>query len=223
MGDEQQSQPKQRKQYGTLRLSEKVIGGLAFIILAGWVVKSTTGSEAAPVETGFPWFATASIASALIVITLLAFKINCLEFVPVKLQQRLLPIVCILPVIGFLIEEMSSVETAMTVGGAIALAYISATSYWRNIVPNFVKDPLATQTRERRDDESAAATAAPPAAGPAPTPAPASPAENAGDPRPTAGAAEATEAKAPDSTAPSSPDEPARASPADRTSASGES
>lgn len=142
MGEE--TQARRKKQYGQLRLSEKVIGVLALVVLGGWIAALTSRGESAP-ATEFPWFATASIVGCVLVLILIVLKLNCLEFFPAKVQERLLPIVSLLPAIGFLIEELSGVESLMTVGGAMMLAYISATSYWRNYFPGFITNPLGVE------------------------------------------------------------------------------
>ena len=68
-----------------------------------------------------------------------------------KVQEKLLPCVSLLPLAGFLVQELSSFRSLLTVGGAIALAYLSATSHWRNYIPDFVTNPLGEE--EKKDDD----------------------------------------------------------------------
>ena len=159
---------KKPKLYGQLRPSEIVLSIIAGLMLLGWAFHAldyagppvatpvTTTPEPAPETTPvappettpvvFPWFATFSIPSAVLVLVLIFLKLNCIQFLPRNGQEKILPYISLFPVLGFLIAELGSVQTFLTVGGAVALAYISATSYWRNYIPEFITNPLGTES-----------------------------------------------------------------------------
>ena len=162
------------KEYGKLRPSEKVLGIIALLMLVGWVFRWLYVDEADS-STGFPWFLTFSIPSAVIVLVLIFLKLNVIEILPGKLQEKMLPYISLLPVLGFLIAELNSFQRLLTVGGAMALAYISATSYWRNYIPDFVTNPLGAKSPAAGEPEKSSPTdtkapAPPPAAPPPPAP-----------------------------------------------------
>ena len=154
---------KKPKLYGKLRPSEIVLSIIAVLMLLGWafhaldyggppVATPVAAPETTPVpppETTpsvFPWFATFSVPSAVLVLVLIFLKLNCISLIPGNGQEKMLPYISLLPVLGFLIAELGSVQTFLTVGGAVALAYISATSYWRNYIPEFITNPLGTES-----------------------------------------------------------------------------
>ncbi len=159
---------KNRKKYGKLRPSEIVLSIIAMLMLLGWLFHAldyagppvatpvTATPEPAPETTPvatpettpavFPWFATFSVPSAVLVLALIFLKLNCISLIPGNGQEKMLPYISLLPVLGFLIAELGSVQTFLTVGGAVALAYISATSYWRNYIPEFITNPLGTES-----------------------------------------------------------------------------
>ncbi len=160
-----------RKLYGRLRPSEIVLGIIAVLMLLGWAFHALDYGgppETTPVpppETTpsvFPWFATFSVPSAVLVLVLIFLKLNCIALIPRNGQEKMLPYISLLPVLGFLIAELGSVQTFLTVGGAVALAYISATSYWRNYIPEFITNPLGTESapETQKADDSASTTPA---------------------------------------------------------------
>ena len=149
MGAKDRNEP---KQYGKLRPSEIALSIIAALMLLGWAFRwmGYGGPPEPPPETAptvFPWFAVFSIPSAVLVLALIFLKLNCIELLPGKGQEKILPYISLLPVLGFLIAELSSVQTFLTVGGAMALAYISATSYWRNYIPDFITNPLGADAQ----------------------------------------------------------------------------
>ncbi len=181
---------KNRKKYGKLRPSEIVLSIIATLMLLGWLfhaldyagppvatpVVTTTpmpAPEAAPETTPvaapemtpavFPWFATFSVPSAVLVLALIFLKLNCISLIPGNGQEKMLPYISLLPVLGFLIAELGSVQTFLTVGGAVALAYISATSYWRNYIPEFITNPLGTESEPGTPPQKTPAPTATPA------------------------------------------------------------
>jgi len=134
-------------QHGALRRSEKVLGILALVILFGWILCWTPAGGEAGVRKigsgpGLWWFGLLSAIGSLLVLALIFMKFYCVDILPERLQEKLLPCVSLLPVLGFFIMELDSIPSIFTVGGSIALAYISATSYWRSRLPEFVTNPL---------------------------------------------------------------------------------
>ncbi len=177
----------ERKQHGRLRPSEIALTIIAGLMLLGWAFRwmGYGGPPEAPSDTApavFPWFATFSVPSAVLVLALIFLKLNCIELLPGKGQEKILPYISLLPVLGFLIAELSSVQTFLTVGGAMALAYISATSYWRNYIPDFITNPLGADAADSR--------AAPPKGEPKKTPLPPAVSLPKEEPAPGAGSTE---------------------------------
>lgn len=122
-----------------LSLAEKILGPIAVLVIVGWIM-----SWSRPL-VGFSfkdWFTILSFLGALVVVALLILKLLGKRFLPEKMENLALSIASLAPVVGFMIWQISSPASFLTVGGSIALAYISATTYWRKHIPSIAMDPL---------------------------------------------------------------------------------
>ncbi len=120
-----------------LSLAEKILGAIGVLIIIGWILGWSQGGF------GFKnWFPLLSFPGALVVVALLILKLLGKKFLPEKMENLALSIASLAPVVGFMIWQISSPASFLTVGGSIALAYISATTYWRKHIPSIAMDPL---------------------------------------------------------------------------------
>jgi hypothetical protein len=146
---------------GKMPLAEKVLGAIALCILIGWILPGSFFKD-----TFFRmWFPTLSFVGALIVAALVILKLFGQRPLPPKAERYVIPVASLLPVLGFLVDELLSVTRLLTVGGSIVLAYISATTYWRKHIPEFAMKPLGDASSSEAPQGSAPAAAAP-SAGP---------------------------------------------------------
>ena len=132
-----------------LPLTEKVISPIALLVVVGWIIRwSSTGYF----DLFKAWFATLSFLGALAVAILVGLKLFRIRPLPPKVERQVIPIASIIPVAGILIESVNSVYNFLTVGGSIALAYISATTYWRKHIPEFAMKPLGETAATEKGD-----------------------------------------------------------------------
>lgn len=162
MADEFEPETERRVGSG-LTLAEKVAVPLALTLLVGWTytyVKNagSAGDSTPPVAQS--WFELLSIISALAIVVLVTLKAFEKLFMPRRLYRPLLSIACLLPFVGLLIAQLGSVGTTLTVWASVALAYLAATTFWRNHIPRILLDPLRQGDREDRDSQADAATTA---------------------------------------------------------------
>ena len=124
-----------------LKLAEMVLGLIALLIIAGWILKwSQSGLK---LDTWIPllnFFL--SFIGALVVVAILIHKVSGKMLLQEKMERLILSVSSLAPIVGFLIEEISTPARCFTVGGSIALAYISATTYWRKHIPPIALNPL---------------------------------------------------------------------------------
>ncbi|MBI4603172.1 MAG: hypothetical protein HY721_14530 [Planctomycetes bacterium] len=142
-----------------LPLAEKVLAPIAVLVVIGWLI-AWTRSEVFYYALFKSWFATLSFLGALAVAVLVGLKLFGIRPLPPAVDRLLVPVASLLPVAGYLIEIISPIYQFFTVGGSIALAYISATTYWRKHIPAVATKPLG----EAPPAEPAEPGAAPPAA-----------------------------------------------------------
>jgi hypothetical protein len=119
-------------------LAEKVLGVLALLVIVGWLVQGKL------VWTSLFkfWYPTLSFLGAITVATILVLKIFGVRPIPPAIERQVIPIASLLPIVGFLIQFLSSFDSFLTMGGSLALAYVSATTYWKKRIPEFATNPL---------------------------------------------------------------------------------
>ncbi|MBN1441410.1 MAG: hypothetical protein JXA90_01825 [Planctomycetes bacterium] len=119
-----------------LPLVEKILGGIALVVIAGWIYVWSAGGW-----FGADWFPILSFVGALDIAAFVILKIVGISLFQPKLEKWILPVLSLLPVVGYLIQIVTSVGTFLTVGGSLALAYVSAMTYWRKHLPEFSTQP----------------------------------------------------------------------------------
>jgi hypothetical protein len=124
-----------------LSLTNKVLAPIAVLVVVGWLFTWVTGGTAA-LELFSSWFQTLSFFGALVVAVLVGLRLFSRQIFPEEMDRRMVAIASLLPVFGYLLEIITSLQTFLTIGGAIAMAYIAATTHWRNHIPQFVTSPL---------------------------------------------------------------------------------
>lgn len=143
---------------GKLPLAEKILALVAILVVIGWIIAwSGTGGW---VYQGLfkSWFATLSFFGALSVATVVILKLFGIRPIPPDLERHVIPVASLLPVVGFVLEAVLRTPAALlTIGGSLALAYLSATTYWRKHIPEIAMQPLGK-------DAAAEPPAQPPAA-----------------------------------------------------------
>ncbi len=129
-----------------LPLAEKIVCGMALLVEIGWVItwSQTGGWEYSGLSH---WFPLLSFVGALAVVALVALKVLAIRLLPPNLEKHAIPVASLLPVLGFVIQTVSTVSVFLTVVGSLAMAYVSATTYWRKHMPKLSDDatkPSAT-------------------------------------------------------------------------------
>lgn len=117
-----------------LPLAEKLVVGIALLVELGWVItwSQTGGWEYQGLSQ---WFPLLSFFGALVVVVLVVLKVLGVKFLPSSMEKHAVPVASLLPVLGFVIQSVISVSVFLTVVGSLAMAYVSATAYWRKHMP----------------------------------------------------------------------------------------
>jgi len=125
---------------GKLPLAEKSLAVIAVLVVLGWII---LWSRAGSCTLFRSWFATFSFLGALAVAAVVIMKLFGVRPIPPTLERQVIPIASLLPVVGFVLEAvLSTPASLLTIGGSLALAYLSATTYWRKHIPEIVMQPL---------------------------------------------------------------------------------
>lgn len=149
-----------------LPLAEKILGPIALLVVIGWLISGSGFSHRFPKE----WFATASFLSALAIATLIVLKVFGKRPLPEHVERYSIAIVSLLPILGFLISSLKSVPYFLTVGGSMALAYVSASVYWRKHIPDLgekieEKEAAAPKPEDSEDEPASGEESKKPAEG----------------------------------------------------------
>ncbi len=122
-----------------LPLSEKFVFVLALLVELGWIIAwcQTNGWA----EHGLQhWFPLLSFFGALAIVVMVVLKLLAIRFLPGNMEKYAVPIASLVPVLGLLVEYVSAVDSFLTHVGSLAMAYISATTYWRKHMPNLAEE-----------------------------------------------------------------------------------
>jgi hypothetical protein len=151
------SKPDFKANFAQLPLVEKVLVVIALVIIIGWIMtwSRSPSIEGAPglgeaferlVRPGFfsRWFTPLSFFGAMAITALVTLKVFGIRPLPPHIESKVIPIASLVPVLGYLIDLINSPAAFLTVGGSIALAYISATTYWKRRIPEFATAPLGS-------------------------------------------------------------------------------
>ena len=138
-----------------IRLVDKILAPISLCVVVGWVIHWVSGGMQS-LGLFLNWFQTLSFFSALAVAVIVSLRILGKSFLPSSVVRRTVAIASVVPIAGYFIEEISSLSAFLTIGGSIALAYFSATTYWRKHIPHFATDPLgeSTQVETKFSEES---------------------------------------------------------------------
>jgi hypothetical protein len=128
-----------------LTLAEKVLALVAVVVVAGWVVYWLNEAHRFDLFRS-PWVAL-SFFGALLVVVYAIVKLFGLLRLPPRIEDNFIPVVSLLPALGYLIRILMSLSELMTVGGSLLLAYLSVITYWRRQIPEFATRPLEEQKR----------------------------------------------------------------------------
>ncbi len=128
-----------KTKFGRVTLTETILGIIAVIIIVGWII--VLGQDVSHLKKS-SWFMPMSFVGALAVAACVILKAFAVRPLHPKVEKHVIPIASLLPLLGFLIWQLSTVTLCLTVGGSIALAYVSATTYWRKHIPEFATNPL---------------------------------------------------------------------------------
>jgi hypothetical protein len=145
MAEEQAAQapgkPDVKAEIRRLPLVEKVLAAIAVLVIIGWIM--TWASQDLFLSSFFRrWSTPLSFFGALAIATLVILKVFGVRPLPPAVESKVIPIASLVPVLGFLIDKIIPFHDFLTFGGSIALAYISATTYWRRHIPTFATRPL---------------------------------------------------------------------------------
>jgi hypothetical protein len=141
------AKPDFKANFGQLPLVEKVLGVIALVVIIGWII-AWTGQNNIYGSFFSNWFTPLSFLGALAIATLVILKVCGIRPLPPQIESKVIPIASLLPVVGYLITLINMPAMLLTVGGSIALAYISATTYWKRRIPDFATAPLGTSPAE---------------------------------------------------------------------------
>jgi hypothetical protein len=148
------------KNLGKLPLVEKAIGAIAILVVFGWVAM---GEGFFKILLFKSTFATLSFLGALAIAVIIILKLFEIRAIPKGMERYALAILALIPLVGLVLQSLSTVTGFLTMGGSLALAYISATSFWRKHLPTIEAEaespPAAPQPPQPEE---------PPAAPPAP-------------------------------------------------------
>jgi hypothetical protein len=141
------AKPDFKANFGQLPLVEKVLAVIALVIIVGWIMAWT--NEFNMFGRFFSnWFTPLSFLGALVIVALVTLKVVGIRPLPPQAEAKVIPIASLVPVLGYLISLINMPYVLLTVGGSIALAYISATTYWKRRIPEFATAPLGTSPAE---------------------------------------------------------------------------
>jgi len=148
---------------GTTRVVEFVelvleafdLAPIGILVLSGWAAHWLfVGGPEAQFLLFKSWFQTLSFFGALTVATLAAMKYFGKGFLSESAERLTLSVATLCPVVGYLIEIVTSLGTFLSIGGSIALGYISLTTYWRKHIPQFATDPLGEASKSIKRAEN---------------------------------------------------------------------
>lgn len=109
--------------------AEIILALLAVVIMVGWVFR--WADPEGTFDLFQDTFAGLSFFGCLLIVVYVIVKAFGAVTLPPKIETKVLPILSLVPVIGYLLSIVWPLHTLLTVGGSIALAYISAITYWK--------------------------------------------------------------------------------------------
>jgi len=138
---------------GKIPFAEKILAPIAILVILGWLLQWSIFWKIFFSQL----YPTLSFLGALGVAVLVILKLFGKRPLPPRIEKYAIAISSLLPVVGFVLGSFSSVEHFLTAGGAIALGYISATTYWRRqiseLTPKQLGEGAAAQPAEKAEGE----------------------------------------------------------------------
>ena len=135
---------KVKTNFRKLTPADKVLAPIAALVIVGWITLWVGDVE--PTQLFKSWFQTLSFFGALAVVVLAIAKLFGKQLLADKYETKCLGVATLLPVAGFMIHIITTIGTFLTIGGSLALAYFSVTTYWRKSIPQFATDPLRQES-----------------------------------------------------------------------------
>jgi hypothetical protein len=123
--------------------SERALALVAIVVLAGWIVSWLSGGD--PRELFRSIFAALSFLGSLIVILIVSGKLFGVRPIPAAMEQHVIAIAALLPIVGYLLGLVNPPYLLMQVGGSLVLGYLALITYWRRYIPDRVTKSLATE------------------------------------------------------------------------------
>lgn len=133
--------------------AEIVLAAIASAAVIGWVFGWLNPDPEREIRLFFRgWCAILSFAGALAVVVYVALKALRLVSLPESVDSRVVPILSLIPVTGYLISILFPLYAFLIVGGSIALAYVSASTYWRQQL-EFARQTIAGGEQKKPETE----------------------------------------------------------------------
>jgi len=141
--------------------SEVILALIAVVVIVGWIFRWADEDLRYPFQPFSDPFTGLSFFGSIAIVAYVVLKAAAVVSMPPKLEGWVLPFVSLIPVLGFLIKLFHPLHELLTIGGSIALAYVSAITYWRR---HFLR--IAGAGDDKRLDEPASPPPPPPTAAP---------------------------------------------------------
>ncbi len=149
-----------RAEMRKLPLAEKILAPIALVVVVGYFLFGRVFWQGLFFrDVG----ATLGFLGALAVAAIVILKVFGVRPLQAKVERFALAIASLLPAVGIILSSLRvGLSEFLTMTGAIALAYVSAMTYWRRQIPGFV-----TKTLDAAAESTGSAPPTPPAAPPA--------------------------------------------------------
>lgn len=119
------------KNLQSIPLTEKVLGILAVLVILGCLLLGTWFWK----SLFHDWFHTLAFFGSLAVAALVILKAFAIRVFTPAIEGKVIAIASLVPMLGLVVASLSSFDGFLRIGGSFALAYISATAYWKRHLP----------------------------------------------------------------------------------------
>ena len=110
--------------------AEIILAVIAVTVVVGWVFSWTDSGAVRGFNLFSDPFALFSFFGSLAVVAYVALQPFGLVSLPQNIDRKIVPVLSLLPVVGYLCSIVVPMYDFLTIGGSIALAYVSATAFW---------------------------------------------------------------------------------------------
>ena len=118
-----------------LSLAEKIVTCIAILVVLGWIITWSQAGGWKFAGLFVSWFPTLSFFGALAVAALVILRTLGIKPLAPNIEKHVIPVASLLPVVGYLMGLISNIGAFLTIGGSMALAYVSAMTYWKKHIP----------------------------------------------------------------------------------------